>query len=471
VLKRLFLFAQIVIYMISFSLEIEIPSMPTSIIVADFDNDTDNDIILGHHVNWGNNDPRLTFIENEDGFFSLVDTSISFCGGYDLCTINLNNDLIIDFVAIAGDLSGEELLMYARTFYNDNNFIFEFEDYLLEYNFVHNRAAGGYINNDNFEDLVYSSYDNNFWCYLFNNGESFYESGYFFEDFLVSEIECEDLNGDNLADIIIGGSNTVIYFSTDTEFDRVIINENHPVHNIRIIDFDNDGQRDIIGTNNIMGIVSPLYIYQNQGNCEFSFIDTILVSPGLSNISLLDMNQDNLFDIVGFNTNGLYIYFNEGDNIFSDPDFYHIPDMMQLHYPLWCGDLDGNSTPDIAITANGYFMSFYNDGFGNLSVEPHNNVTDQTIQNNVSFNCFPNPFNPETSIKFNLLFDSQIELTIYNIKGSKVIDLINDKYPKGAYTTIWDGNDGNGRKVSSGVYFCRLITENRNYSKKVVLLK
>ncbi|MCL1827242.1 MAG: T9SS type A sorting domain-containing protein [Candidatus Cloacimonetes bacterium] len=84
---------------------------------------------------------------------------------------------------------------------------------------------------------------------------------------------------------------------------------------------------------------------------------------------------------------------------------------------------------------------------------------------------YPNPFNPETTISFGLPFTTDVNLSIYNIKGQKVTTLINDKRPAGEHKITWNGTDDAGQSVSSGIYFYRLNTDRFTKTNKMVLLK
>jgi len=83
----------------------------------------------------------------------------------------------------------------------------------------------------------------------------------------------------------------------------------------------------------------------------------------------------------------------------------------------------------------------------------------------------PNPFNPTTHVSFELPVSSHITLYVYNIRGQKVIELINNNYDAGRYSVEWDGRDGNGLSVDSGLYFCRLVSDDFRATNKMLLLK
>ncbi|MCD4830098.1 MAG: T9SS type A sorting domain-containing protein [Candidatus Cloacimonetes bacterium] len=84
---------------------------------------------------------------------------------------------------------------------------------------------------------------------------------------------------------------------------------------------------------------------------------------------------------------------------------------------------------------------------------------------------YPNPFNPTTMIKFSIPDEARVKLTIYNIRGQRVVSLLEDTLPSGFHEVVWNGKDATGRTVSSGVYFYRLETGDRTLTKKMLLLK
>ena len=84
---------------------------------------------------------------------------------------------------------------------------------------------------------------------------------------------------------------------------------------------------------------------------------------------------------------------------------------------------------------------------------------------------YPNPFNPETNISYQLSESSNVNLSIYNVKGQKIRSLINGIEEAGHKNIIWTGKDDSGKDVSSGVYFYKLKTTKYNKIKKMILMK
>jgi hypothetical protein len=84
---------------------------------------------------------------------------------------------------------------------------------------------------------------------------------------------------------------------------------------------------------------------------------------------------------------------------------------------------------------------------------------------------YPNPFNPSTTIAFSLGRMASVDLTIYDVKGSRVRELVKGKKEAGVYRVAWDGADQRGTRVASGVYFYRLTTPSFQSTRKMVLLR
>ena len=84
----------------------------------------------------------------------------------------------------------------------------------------------------------------------------------------------------------------------------------------------------------------------------------------------------------------------------------------------------------------------------------------------------PNPFNSETVIGFDLRRNSELtELRVFNVEGQAVAVLLSGARRPGTHTVVWDGRDGAGRKLASGVYFYRLRSEHASQTRKLLLLR
>jgi len=86
-------------------------------------------------------------------------------------------------------------------------------------------------------------------------------------------------------------------------------------------------------------------------------------------------------------------------------------------------------------------------------------------------NNFPNPFNPETTIAYSVKEASPVSIEIYNVKGQLVKTLVNDAKEAGNHSVTWKGTDNNGRSVSSGIYYYKMIAGQYSSTKKMIMMK
>jgi Tol biopolymer transport system component len=84
---------------------------------------------------------------------------------------------------------------------------------------------------------------------------------------------------------------------------------------------------------------------------------------------------------------------------------------------------------------------------------------------------FPNPFNPTTTIEFDIYKTSLVRLEVYNVLGRLVKSLVNEMKNPGEYSITWEGRDDAGHSVSSGLYFYRLTCGKFSQVHRALLLK
>ncbi len=84
---------------------------------------------------------------------------------------------------------------------------------------------------------------------------------------------------------------------------------------------------------------------------------------------------------------------------------------------------------------------------------------------------YPNPFNPSTTLRFSIPNDGKVKLSVYNLKGQKVVDIVDGTLAAGSHQAIWHGKDSQGRSVASGIYFTRLEQGKSSKVHKMVLMK
>ncbi len=158
----------------------------------------------------------------------------------------------------------------------------------------------------------------------------------------------------------------------------------------------------------------------------------------------------------------------------ADFDYFGCPVSISGNYALISAYYNDENGID-----SGSAYVYFNDG---VSIEENTYVPDSTI----FLENYPNPFNPETTISYNLSNEQnqQVELEIYNLKGQKVKDLSPSLHSlssraesrdevrgESRYSVVWNGTDDNNQPISSGIYFYKLRTDNLEETKKMILMK
>ena len=104
-------------------------------------------------------------------------------------------------------------------------------------------------------------------------------------------------------------------------------------------------------------------------------------------------------------------------------------------------------------------------------VEDVENSSPQIVKDYKLYQNYPNPFNPSTEIKYQVLNQSKVVIKIYDILGSEVKTLLNQEMSPGTFNVTWNGDNNFGKKLTSGVYFCRMEAGAYIQTIKLMLLK
>ena len=83
----------------------------------------------------------------------------------------------------------------------------------------------------------------------------------------------------------------------------------------------------------------------------------------------------------------------------------------------------------------------------------------------------PNPFNPETSIRYQVPKIALVKIEVFNLLGQRIKTLVNEEKSPGTYQVIWSGLDDQGKSVVSGIYLYRMQTQSFNQMKRMILLR
>ena len=123
---------------------------------------------------------------------------------------------------------------------------------------------------------------------------------------------------------------------------------------------------------------------------------------------------------------------------------------------------------DSSITGSGFFL----DDFKVLVVrEQHSSPVPGAEVLAAGVKAWPNPFNPQTTVKFTNPRSGLVTLGVYDIQGHLVRTLVQENRTAGEHLAVWDGLTNSGGRASSGVYFARMIAGDQQATTKLMLVK
>ena len=278
-------------------------------------------------------------------------------------------------------------------------------------------------------------------------------------------------------------------------FDNCLFASNFAYGGVRDIRFVNIDVLNLINctfANNTSSYTDYLHI-----SSEFTRIINCLFSNNNSYYEIRTNNNTSIENCLFSRSNNIWRTYNgepliwgQNNLIGTDPLFSGIDPTLPSYYYLFADDINGYSPAidagimDASILPIGYTIPPY-DAYGNNRVygsgidigcyesQGYTGVEDDELVaiDTLQLTNFPNPFNPSTTISYNLPKTGPVRLDIYNIKGQLVKKLVNKTMLAGTHSEPKDVNDDNGKAASSGVYFYRIVTPDKVLTNKMLMVK
>lgn len=439
-------------------------SQPFDVKAADLDGDNEIDIVVSSPdivteenslFLWYRNDGTEAFTE------SIIDTIIS--GGGTFAVADLDQDLDTDLL-MAGS---------GRISWYDNdgnaNFLKSTIDQLTlpRLPFILDFDADG----DN--DIVFSGHSGIFWEN--NDGNSNFSRDtievvtVFDLGLFIADLD-DDSDNDVVAEIHIDSpnANIVVWYQNDGDenFTRVTIDTTQSVRSIVVADLDEDADQDIM----IIDLGSDgdfIQWYRNDGSENFT---KVIIDANFNrfprSLAVADIDGDGDLDVLATGGNGgtgeVVYYDNDGSENFSKRVIDSTSGNRQRLVVI---DMDKDLDLDLLV-ANSFpaeVVYYRNDG---MATSVSGDLPENVPQEYDLWQNHPNPFNPATTISYQLPVESNVELIIYNLVGQIVTTLVAEKQAPGSYQYRWDANN-----LASGTYLYRLRAGDFIETKKLLLLR
>ena len=225
-------------------------------------------------------------------------------------------------------------------------------------------------------------------------------------------------------------------------------------------------------------LISPLLNFSGKINISLSFLHAYANRPNAKD----DVLEILISEDAGITWETIATLSDETDPNFATHtamDERFIPETEDDWSDYYTFDLDQyEDQPDIKIcfqTTNDNGNCLYLDKIQLDSTDLVSAQQDEYEVPNVQLSSYPNPLilsvNGSATISYNLPESSDIELSVYNVKGQKVKELVTSNLSSGKHFASWNGKDSNNKLVSSGVYFYKLKTANYIQTKKLLIIK
>ncbi|HOV17230.1 MAG TPA: FlgD immunoglobulin-like domain containing protein [Candidatus Cloacimonadota bacterium] len=278
-------------------------------------------------------------------------------------------------------------------------------------------------------------------------------------------------------------------------FDNCLFASNFAYGGVRDIRFVNIDVLNLINctfANNTNNYTDYLYISSESTsivNCLFSNNNSYYEIRSNNN-TLVENSLFSRSNNIWRTYNGEPLIWGQNNLVGTNPLFSGTDPTLPSYYYLFADDEHGYSpaidagTTDPFILPDGYQIPGY-DAFGFNRIYGNNIDIGCFESPGYTYNCdpvvvpsdklelnnYPNPFNESTKIKYTLPMDGEVKLYIYNVRGQFIKKLVSNSQSKGEYQVNWNGDDQNGKKVSAGIYFCRLEILGKAITGKMLLLK
>jgi hypothetical protein len=442
-----------------------IPQAPFTIFAADFNNDGDIDIFTGHNYSSNSNWGGISLLENDGtGHFSLID-SIFFENGFRVVDGNYfdNNDYIDIF---GRTITNNPYTIYATIIYNYGLTQFDSIKFFPIYNSPPiPYITSGDVTGNGVADILFAHNNHQLWGIIYNDGSGNFSAPETFSlGFFPNGIACDDVTGNEKADIVLAGSYTIIIFSTETGFQQQVLGYTPSFsggYTLLITDFDNDGDKDILVSVKYYNNHNRIYMFENLGGGQFLQHDFFEFTPFCSYAMAADFNNDSLPDLafIASDNSGIHIYRNKGEFFIDFQQFISVETNNASLRHIDHADFDSNNYNDIVYIISwgapftGNLRILFNDGNGNFQEDPI--ISYQTLNfepQTSNLTCYPNPFTTSVNIEFTLTEQIPVELTVFDLNGNHITTLIHKTMPPGGHTITWSGKDLNGKEVKPWIY-------------------
>jgi hypothetical protein len=326
------------------------------------------------------------------------------------------------------------------------------------------------MNGDGWDDVVVACRSGNHISRVMNNGNGTFAPGVAQEIGVAQEtsIAVADANNDGIMDVFLGNHGVPRYVTVllgDGNGGLVVQSQTATSGQpwmLAVGDVNNDGNVDVFSANSSGNGIS---LHLGNGLGGLSAVTTLSTGSFPLAIDAGDVDGDGDLELVSsdYGSASWTVWENAGNGTFINARTLAASSAgscATLHDRDNDGDLDITGLDEI----DDWVYLFDNDA------PPTHVPSIESAAVKMSQN-HPNPFNPSTTIAFELARAGDVTLAVYDATGAFVATVANGRYGAGPHDVRWNGTDANGTRVASGLYFYRLVANGFELTRKMTLLK
>ncbi len=293
------------------------------------------------------------------------------------------------------------------------------------------------------------------------------------------DIEALDADNDGDVDLVVVASdtnNTVSLYRNDgnESFARESLATGQSSYAVDIGNWDGANGQDIFvafDKGSAAGAaIRDVAVFLNDGSGSFTDLTLIELAERTRNLKIFDADMDGDDDILlgAVTVFPVRLVINQGGAVES---VTALTSNATTAYGFDAADINGDSIMDFVFSdqsnsQDNLWLFIAGDATGVAQPTDETNPNSFTILRN-----YPNPFNPQTTIRYELETAGQVSLVIYDIKGRTVRTLHDSQKPAGIHEVKWDGANDQGQTSPSGFYLVVLNTNRAKHGHRMLLIK
>jgi len=281
-------------------------------------------------------------------------------------------------------------------------------------------------------------------------------------------VYARDLDGDGDTDVLLASDlyNEIAWYENDGQANftnHVITTDALGAESVYATDVDGDGDMDVLSAS---AWDNKIAWYENVGHGGFTIHMITTDALGAESVYATDVDGDGDMDVLSASGGDGKIIWYENDGQANFTTHMITTDALGA-CSIHTADVDGDGDMDVlsASSKDGKIV-----WYEQLTLTPVESQEKVLLEHQL-YDNFPNPFNPSTTISYDLRHPSEVNILVYDIWGQKVATLVSENQAAGCHAVEWNGLNAQGKAVGAGMYLYVIRARDFAETRRMLLLK